>query len=162
TYTVLRQAANAAIPVIDALIMAVPTLLLAGGGSPTDDALRLVASFPVMVGSYWRLKNHEEPLPPRPDLSHAAHYLYQVFGKEPAPERVRALETYLNTVCDHGLNASTFTARVIISTHSDMVSAVTGAVGALKGPLHGGAPGPALDMVLEIDQADRAEPIIRE
>src|SRR5439155_21955489 len=71
------------------------------------------------------------------------------------------LETYLNTVCDHGLNASTFAARVIVSTHSDLISAITGAVGALKGPLHGGAPGPALDMVMEIGQADRAEAAIR-
>jgi citrate synthase len=69
---------------------------------------------------------------------------------------VRGLETYLNTVCDHGLNASTFAARVIISTRSDLVSAVTGAAGALKGPLHGGAPGPALDMICEIGTMDRA------
>ncbi len=63
---------------------------------------------------------------------------------------MRGLETYLNTVIDHGLNASTFTARVITSTGSDLVSAIVGALGALKGPLHGGAPGPALDMVFEI------------
>ena len=77
------------------------------------------------------------------------------------PATIRGLETYLNTVSDHGLNASTFAARVIIATESDMVSAVTGAIGALKGPLHGGAPGPALDMVFEIGQADRAEEYIR-
>jgi citrate synthase len=82
-------------------------------------------------------------------------------GEEPRPERTRALETYLNTVADHGLNASTFTARVIISTGSDMVSAIVGAVGALKGPLHGGAPGPALDMVFEIEAAANAEPYLR-
>ena len=82
-------------------------------------------------------------------------------GQAPDPERVRALETYLNTVVDHGLNASTFTARVIVSTGSDLVSAVTGAVGALKGPLHGGAPGPALDMVFEIGDLSRAEAILR-
>jgi citrate synthase len=76
-------------------------------------------------------------------------------------ERVRALETYLNTVCDHGLNASTFAARVIVSTRSDLISAVTGAVGALKGPLHGGAPGPALDMIRDIAAADRAEEVIQ-
>src|SRR5262249_56966251 len=75
-------------------------------------------------------------------------------------ERARGLETYLNAVCDHGLNASTFAARVIVSTRSDLVSAVTGAVGALKGPLHGGAPGPALDMVFEIGRSDRAEDVI--
>ena len=77
------------------------------------------------------------------------------------PERVRGLETYLNTVVDHGLNASTFTARVITSTGSDLVSAVVGALGALKGPLHGGAPGPALDMVFEIGDASRAEDVLR-
>jgi citrate synthase len=74
---------------------------------------------------------------------------------------VRGLETYLNTVIDHGLNASTFTARVIISTGSDLVSAITGAIGALKGPLHGGAPGPALDMVFAIGTPANAEPYIR-
>ena len=74
---------------------------------------------------------------------------------------MRALETYLNTVVDHGLNASTFTARVITSTGSDLVSAIVGAIGALKGPLHGGAPGPALDMVFEIGDLSRAEPILR-
>jgi citrate synthase len=87
---------------------------------------------------------------PRADLGHAANYLYMLTGDEPAPALTRALETYLNTVVDHGMNASTFVARVIISTQSDMVSALTGAIGALKGPLHGGAPGPALDMVFEI------------
>src|SRR5437870_3988274 len=79
----------------------------------------------------------------------------------PGGPRLRALETYLNTVCDHGLNASTFAARVIVSTRSDVISAITGAVGALKGPLHGGAPGPALDMVFEIGTPERAEPVIR-
>jgi citrate synthase len=113
------------------------------------------------VGSYWRIRNDEVPLSIRPDLAHAAHYLHQVSGIEPSPERVRALETYLNTVSDHGLSASTFAARVIVSTRSDVVSAITGAVGALKGPLHGGAPGPALDMVFEIGTLDRAETVIR-
>jgi len=83
-------------------------------------------------------------------------------GSEPHAELVRGLNVYLTTVSDHGLNASTFTARVITSTESDFVSAVTGAVGALKGPLHGGAPGPALDMVFEIGQAERAEAMLRE
>jgi citrate synthase len=82
-------------------------------------------------------------------------------GDVPDAALTRGLETYLNTVVDHGLNASTFAARVIIATESDMVSAVTGAIGALKGPLHGGAPGPALDMVFDIGTIDRAEPYIR-
>src|ERR1051326_1899198 len=103
----------------------------------------------------------EEPVPPRAHLGHAANYLYMLSGETPSAERVRGLETYLNTVVDHGLNASTFTARVITSTGSDLVSAVVGAIGALKGPLHGGAPGPALDMVFEIGDAARAEEVLR-
>ena len=110
---------------------------------------------------YWRLRTGEQPIAPDPSLGHAANYLYMLDGKRPHARRVRALDTYLNTVVDHGLNASTFTARVIISTGSDLVSAVTGAVGALKGPLHGGAPGPALDMVFEIGDASRAEAVLR-
>jgi citrate synthase len=113
------------------------------------------------VASHWRLRRGREPIAPRADLGHAANFLYMLTGEIPDAERVRALETYLITVIDHGLNASTFTARVIISTGSDLVSAVVGALGALKGPLHGGAPGPALDMVFEIGEASRAEPILR-
>src|SRR5262249_42277374 len=114
-----------------------------------------------IVGVYWRLINGLAPIDPDARLSHAAHYLHQLFGIVPSDERARALETYLNTVCDHGLNASTFTARVIVSTRSDVISAIPGGVGALKGPLHGGAPGPALDMVLEIGTAERAEAVVR-
>jgi citrate synthase len=83
-------------------------------------------------------------------------------GEEPNDAKVRGLETYLVTVTDHGMNASTFTTRVIASTASDMVSAVTGGIGALKGPLHGGAPGPALDMIEQIGTADRADDWIRD
>src|SRR5207249_8414486 len=88
-------------------------------------------------------------------------YLFMLSGALPDVERVRGLETYLNTVIDHGLNASTFTCRVIMSTGSDLVSAIVGAVGALKGPLHGGAPGPALETVFEIGDASRAEEVLR-
>jgi len=160
TLALLREAARNAVPVMDALRMASSTLSIGRSESPEEDALTVVAAFPAIVGGYWRLRNSQEPLEPREDLSHAESYLHQIFGGEIGPERARGLETYLNTVCDHGFNASTFTARVIVSTRSDIVSAVTGAVGALKGPLHGGAPGPALDMVLEIGEADRAEAVI--
>src|SRR5258708_6844552 len=101
------------------------------------------------------------PIAELAELGHAANYLYMLNGQPPAEERVRGLETYLNTVVDHGLNESTFTARVITSTGSDLISAIVGAVGALKGPLHGGAPGPALDMVFEIGDASRAEGVLR-
>src|SRR5262249_52033407 len=160
TSALLREAAGNAIPVMDALRMAASTLSIGRSESPEEDALAVVAAFPAIVGGYWRLRNGQEPLEPREDLSHAEHYLHQIFGGEIGTERARGLETYLNTVCDHGFNASTFTPRVLVSTHLVIVSDVTGAVGALKGPLHGGAPGPALDMVFEIGESDRAEALI--
>jgi citrate synthase len=158
---VLREAAAMNAPPMDALRMAAPLLSLGRKGDPFEDAITAIAAFPAIVGAYWRFRHGEEPVPVRSDLRHAAHYLHQLSGAEPDAERSRALETYLNTVCDHGLNASTFAARVIVSTRSDVISAITGAVGALKGPLHGGAPGPALDMVFEIGAPERAEAVIR-
>lgn len=158
---VLREAAALNTSPMDALLMAVPLLRLGRPENPREDALTATASFPAILGAYWRLRRGEPPVPIRSDLSHAAFYLHQLSGVEPSPARARALETYLNTVCDHGLNASTFTARVIVSTHSDVISAIAGALGALKGPLHGGAPGPALDMVFEIGTPERAEEVIR-
>jgi citrate synthase len=158
---VLQEASAAGAPPIDALRMATPLLSLGKTEDPREDAITAIACFPTIVGTYWRIRSGEAAVPVRRDLSHAAHYLHQLSGSEPTAERVRALETYLNTVSDHGLNASTFTARVIMSTRSDVISAITGAVGALKGPLHGGAPGPALDMVLEIGSPERAESVIR-
>jgi citrate synthase len=163
TLDLLRVAAKRRVSAMDALRMATGTLsLIEGAGDPREDAITLVATFPAIVAAYWRLLRGEEPLTPREDLGHAASFLYLLSGEEPSAERARGLETYLNTVSDHGLNASTFTARVIVSTRSDLISAVTGAVGALKGPLHGGAPGPALDMVFEIGTPERAEPVLRE
>src|SRR5881394_1754863 len=81
---------------------------------------QLFAAFPTIVAAHWRLRHGLEPIAPRDDLRHAANYLYMFSGEVPSAERVRALETYLNTVVDHGLNASTFTARVITSTGSDL------------------------------------------
>ncbi len=122
----------------------------------------LLARLPTIVATYWRLRNQQSPIAPDPALGHAANYLYMLTGNRPDAASVRGLETYLNTVVDHGLNASTFAARVIIATQTDLTSAVVGAIGALKGPLHGGAPGPALEMVFEIGSADRAELVIRQ
>jgi citrate synthase len=158
---VLRAAAASNAPPMDALRMAAALLSLGREENPLDDAMTAIAAFPTIVGAYWRLRRGDTPVAVRDDLSHAAHYLHQVFGAEPSAAHARAVETYLNTVCDHGLNASTFAARVIVSTRSDVISAITGAVGALKGPLHGGAPRPALDMVFEIGTAERAETVIR-
>jgi citrate synthase len=156
TLALLRECADRDLEVMDALRMAAGTISLV-----SDEATAIVARVPTIVASYWRLRQGQEPLAPRSDLGHAANFLYMLNGEAPDPERVRGLETYLNTVIDHGLNASTFTARVITSTGSDLVSAVVGALGALKGPLHGGAPGPALDMVFEIGEAARAESVLR-
>jgi citrate synthase len=166
TLDLLAGIAAQKVPVIDALRMAASTLSLrtpneAATDNAERDAYALVARFPTIVAAYWRLVNGAEPVAPRSDLHHAANFLYMLSGEVPSAERARALETYWNTVSDHGLNASTFTARVIISTQSDMVSAIVGAIGALKGPLHGGAPGPALDMVFEIGDASSAEPYLR-
>jgi citrate synthase len=164
TLELLREAARRRVAPMDALRMAAGTLSLVPGAGeePAEDALLLTAAFPTIVAGYWRLLRGEEPLAPRQDLGHTANFLFLLTGEEPPAERTRGLETYLNTVTDHGFNASTFTARVIVSTRSDLISAVTGAVGALKGPLHGGAPGPALDMVFEIGTPERAESVLRE
>jgi citrate synthase len=163
TVGVLRAAAGRNLSVMDALCLAAGTLNLdLADKDSQEQAIAVLARFPVIVATYARLLNNQTPLMPRADLDHAANYLFMLFGKTPEPEHVRALETYLNTVVDHGLNASTFTARVITSTGSDLVSAVVGAMGALKGPLHGGAPGPALDMVFEIGDVSRAESFMRQ
>ena len=122
-----------------------------------ERAERLVARVPVVVALYKRLRRGQPPVEPSADLGLAANVLYQMTGQEPSPATVKGLDTYLVTVSDHGMNASTFTARVVASTAADMVSAVTAAIGALKGPLHGGAPGPALSMIEEIGSPDRAE-----
>ena len=156
TLSLLRACALRRLDAMDALRTAAGTLSL-----EPDDELGLVARMPTIVAAYWRLRQGQEPLAPHAALGHAANFLYMLDGQEPDGERVRALETYLNTVVDHGLNASTFTVRVITSTGSDLVSAIVGGLGALKGPLHGGAPGPALDMVFEIGDATRAEAVLR-
>jgi citrate synthase len=161
TVTLLREAARHSTPAMDALRMAASTLSLGREEAAEESARTLVAAFPAIVGAHWRLRKGHDPVAVREDLSHSEFCLHQIFGSDIGAERARGLETYLNTVCDHGLNASTFAARVIVSTRSDLVSAITGAVGALKGPLHGGAPGPALDMVIEIAKPERAEAVIR-
>ena len=162
TMQLLTAVAPQQTPPMDALRMAAATLDL---DSPSDNralATTLLARMPTIVAAYNRLRHGQQPIPPDPALGHAANYLQMLDGKRPSAARSHALETYLNTVVDHSLNASTFTARVIIATQSDMVSAIVGAIGALKGPLHGGAPGPALDMVFEIGTLDRAEPYLRQ
>jgi citrate synthase len=159
TMELLRTVAAEGLPAMDALRMAAGTVM---PGASDEEATALVARMPTIVAAYGRMLEGEEPVEPDPELGHAANFLYMLTGEVPGEEFARALETYLNTVSDHGMNASTFAARVIVSTRSDVVSAVVGAIGALKGPLHGGAPGPALDVVFEIEEAERAERVLRE
>ncbi len=161
----LRSAAEREVPVMDALRMAAGSLDIDASPAEREDlqtsARSITARLPVVVAAYWRLRQGEQPIQPDPALGHVASYLHLLTGQTPSPARVRGLETYFNTVSDHGFNASTFTARVILSTRSDIYSAITGAIGAMKGPAHGGAPGPALDTVLQIGSPDRAESVLR-
>jgi citrate synthase len=168
TTDIVREAAKRDAAPMDALRMACATLSLdlatasdISLGADLSAARMLVARFPTIVAAYLRAAAGQPPILPRADLPLAANFLYMVTGSTPDPLAAEALDTYWVTVIDHGMNASTFTARVIASTRSDMVSAVTGAIGALKGPLHGGAPGPVLDMLTDIGSAANAEPWLR-
>lgn len=129
-------------------------------GRRRADALFVGALTPTILTALHRLRSGEEPVAPRDDLGHAANYLWMLTGVEPTAERVGAVERYLIATIDHGFNASTFTARVIASTGADMGACVTGAIGALSGPLHGGAPSRALDLLDEIGTPDRARNVI--
>jgi citrate synthase len=166
TLALLQAAAAQQVSPMDALRMAAGTLGLRAQDEPRvedpqRDAFAIVARFPSAVAGYWRMLQGLPLVAPRNDLGHAANTLYMLTGEVPSPARVQALETYLVALIDHALNASTFTARTIISTGSDLFSAVAGAVGALKGPLHGGAPGPALQTVLDIGTPEQVEPYLR-
>jgi citrate synthase len=125
-------------------------------------AIRLVARLPTMVGAYNRLRAGKEPLSPNPALPHAANFLYLLSGEEPDEEAARAFDLCLILHADHTMNASTFTARVVASTLSDMHSAITAAIAALKGPLHGGANEAVHAMLAEIGDVDRVEPYVKD
>ncbi|MFK0169696.1 citrate synthase/methylcitrate synthase [Streptomyces sp. NPDC090306] len=126
------------------------------------DTLTACAAVPTLLTALHRLGHGLEPVEPREDLSYAANYLYMLTGEEPDRERARAVERYLISTIDHGFNASTFTARVVASTGADVAACLVAAVGALSGPLHGGAPSRALDTLDAIGTPDRADAWIRE
>lgn len=122
-----------------------------------DTPARLTGAVATYAAAWSRVRAGAAPVSPDPSRPHAADYLRMLSGDDPDPARAAALESYLVTVADHGMNASTFAARVVTSTGSDGVSAIVAAIGALKGPLHGGAPGPVLDMLDAIaDEANAA------
>ena len=131
--TVVESRATEKVSAMDALRMAAGTLNLGLSDSHEEAALALTARFPTIIAAYWRLLHGQEAIEPDPTLDHAANYLTMLNGKRPSVAQIRGLETYLNTVVDHSLNASTFAARVIIATQSDMISAVVGAMGRYKG-----------------------------
>ncbi len=122
-----------------------------------DEAIALAGRVPAILAAFFRLREGKKPVKPRSDLNTAQNYLYQLFDAVPDENHWKPLEVYLTLLADHGMNASTFTARVIASTQSDLCSAITGAIGALKGPLHGGAPSKVLDMLNEIGTADNVD-----
>ncbi|CAM5393570.1 citrate synthase/methylcitrate synthase [Streptomyces canus] len=126
------------------------------------DTLVATAAVPTLLTALHRVGKGLEPVEPREDLSYAANYLYMLTGSGPEPQRARAVEQYLISTIDHGFNASTFTARVIASTGADVAACLVGAVGALSGPLHGGAPSRALDTLDAIGTPDRIDSWIRE
>jgi citrate synthase len=127
-----------------------------------QDTLVAAAAVPTMLAALHRLGQGLDPVEPREDLTYAGNYLYMLTGAEPEPRRARAIEQYLISTIDHGFNASTFTARVIASTGADVAACLVGAVGALSGPLHGGAPSRALDTLDAIGTPDRIDSWIRE
>lgn len=131
------------------------TARLADGDDLTV-ALRLLAAPSVFTAAVVRAQAGEAPVAPDPSLSHAADTLRMLRGKPATKAQAAALDTYLVTVSDHGLNASTFAARVIASTRAGLTSAVLGGISALKGPLHGGAPGPVIEMLDEIGRPENA------
>jgi citrate synthase len=126
------------------------------------NGMRICAAVPVVIAALHRLSIGAEPIAPRADLAYAANYLYMIDGQEPDDARARAIEQYLILALDHGFNASTFTARIVTSTGADAGSAVVAALGALSGPLHGGAPSRALDTLDAIGTPDRTEAWVRD
>jgi citrate synthase len=118
----------------------------------------IVGAFPVIAGALVQRAKGGDPIAPDPNAGHAADTLNMLLNRKPAPREVTALDTYFVTVCDHGMNASTFTTRVVASTQADLFAAVTAGYCALTGPLHGGAPEPVLEMLDAIGTRERIKP----
>jgi citrate synthase len=130
---------------------------------PTAEQARALTAFaPSALAAFVRLRGGQEPVEPDPSLDLVPGFLYQLTGSKPDEGTARALDAYFVVGAEHGFNASTFTARVIISTRSDIASAVAGAIGTMKGPLHGGAPSEVVDQLSQVGSADHAEAWVRE
>ena len=166
----LAETASGAAP-LDLLRTTVSLLGASQGFRPSLDllgielrqqAMQVCAVVPTLLCALYRLTHNLPVVDPHPELPYAANYLYMMNGEVPEPDHARAVEQYMISTIDHGFNASTFTARVITSTGADLAAAVVGGIGALSGPLHGGAPSRALAMLDEIGSIDKAEPWIRD
>jgi citrate synthase len=130
---------------------------------PTPEQARALTSFsPSALAAFARLRAGEDPVEPDPSLDLVEGFLYQLKGEKPDAATARALDAYFIVGAEHGFNASTFTARVVTSTRSDIASAVVGAIGTMKGPLHGGAPSEVVDQLAKVGSADHAEAWVRE
>ena len=130
---------------------------------PTVEQARALTAFaPSALAAFVRLRAGQEPVEPDPSLDLVPGFLYQLTGSRPDDGTARALDAYFIVGSEHGFNASTFTARVITSTRSDIASAVAGAIGTMKGPLHGGAPSEVVDQLAQVGSADHAEQWVRE
>lgn len=151
---------------MDALRTAVSSLTCNGNDSQDPDSIQkaqaicLVAKFPTIVARFYRHRHSLPSIAPRPDLSHAANFLYMILGHTPTTLQAQTMDLAMLLMAEHGFNASTFAARVTAATLSDMHAAVTSAVSTLKGPLHGGANEQAMRMMLEIGDVANVEPYI--
>jgi citrate synthase len=155
---------------MDVLRTAISALALYAPYRPDDGwhpsnartAITLISKAPIIVAAWDRIRRGLEPIEPRPDLTHAANFLYMTSGTVPIKEAERALDTYFVLLADHSYNASTFSARVTASTRADMYAAATAALATLEGDLHGGAPGKVMVMLQAIGKPERAEAYVRE
>lgn len=129
---------------------------------PTVEQARALTAFsPSALAAFARLRNGQEPIEPDPALDLVPGFLYQLTGERPDPDTARALDAYFVVGAEHGFNASTFAARVVTSTRSDIASAVCGAIGAMKGPLHGGAPSEVVEQIHQVGTPEHAEEWVR-
>lgn len=150
-------------PIMSVLQTAIAMLSGEFSWPPTlEQAVSLTAVIPTIIAYSYRSQLGLTPIEPDNQLSHTANYLYMLTGKQPEPAHIKALNAYLILGMEHGMNASTFAARVVLSTQSDMASAVSAAVGAMKGPLHGGAPTEVIAMLDAIGSKEHAEAWIRQ
>lgn len=166
---VLPALAASSQTVMEAVRTAISMVGAVEGFKPTLDidhaerrrnAMQLCAVMPTLIMAVHRLQQGLDPIEPRDDLGYGANYLWMLTGEEPDPDKGRGVEQYQITTIDHGFNASTFTTRVITSTGADVAAAVVGGMGALSGPLHGGAPSRALDLLDAIGTVENARPYL--